>query len=61
VTKNTRAKDIPKKSPQKRGKRNEPEGGEQSCRCKEVAEKTPKELLKLAADDLFFWKRKKKS
>jgi hypothetical protein len=37
------------------------EGGEESCRCKEVAKKTPKELLKVAIDDLSFWRKTKKS
>jgi hypothetical protein len=60
MAKNTHAKDIPKKPPRRKGKRNAPEGGEESCRCKEVAEKTPKELLKLAANDLFFWKKNRK-
>jgi hypothetical protein len=61
MAKNKRTRDIPKKPPQKKGKRNEPEGGEQSCRCEEVAKKTPKELLKVAIDDLSFWKKRKKS
>ncbi len=29
-----------------------------ACRCKEVARKTPAELLKLALDDLAFWKKR---
>jgi hypothetical protein len=36
-----------------------PEAGGEACRCKEVARKTPRELLKLALDDLSFWKNKK--
>jgi hypothetical protein len=59
MVKNSRAKNVPKKLPQKKGGRNEPEGGKESCRCKEVAKKTPKELLKLAVEDLVFWKKKK--
>jgi hypothetical protein len=62
VTKNRRARDITKKPLQKKGKRSDPEEGvEESCRCKEVAKKTPKELLKVAIDDLSFWKKTKKS
>ncbi|MDA8106219.1 MAG: hypothetical protein M0Z71_12680 [Nitrospiraceae bacterium] len=29
------------------------------CRCKEMSKKTPRELLKVAIDDLSFWKKKK--
>jgi hypothetical protein len=29
------------------------------CRCKEVAQKTPRELLRLALNDLAFWKKRK--
>ncbi|MDA8082326.1 MAG: hypothetical protein M0024_01545 [Nitrospiraceae bacterium] len=29
-----------------------------SCRCKEVARKTPQELLKLMISDLAFWRKK---
>jgi hypothetical protein len=61
MAKNTRARDASKKPPQKKTKRGELEGGEKSCRCMEVAEKTPTELLKLAADDLFFWKKRRRS
>lgn len=29
------------------------------CRCKEVAKKTPREMLGLMIDDLTFWKKQK--
>ncbi len=32
---------------------------EESCRCKEVAKKTPGELLRLMIGDLAFWKKGK--
>ena len=32
---------------------------DESCRCKEVASKTPRELLKLMISDLAFWKKKR--
>ncbi len=52
---------VPKKGVSKKTKHSGPEeGGEEACRCREVAEKTPKELLKLAIDDLSFWKKIKK-
>ncbi|MDA8088186.1 MAG: hypothetical protein M0Z75_16000 [Nitrospiraceae bacterium] len=38
-----------------------PQGGQKSCRCKEVAEKKPMELVKTMFDDLSFWKKKKKN
>lgn len=31
-----------------------------SCRCKEVSTKTPRELLRLMIGDLSFWKKAKK-
>jgi hypothetical protein len=31
-----------------------------ACRCKEVSEKTPRELLELMFSDLAFWKKIKK-
>jgi hypothetical protein len=34
-------------------------GGLESCRCKEVAKKTPREMLSLMIDDLTFWKKQK--
>jgi hypothetical protein len=30
------------------------------CRCKEVAEKEPRQLFRLMISDLAFWKKKKK-
>jgi len=36
-----------------------PEMSGEPCRCKEIALKTPSELLKLALKDLAFWKKKK--
>jgi hypothetical protein len=35
------------------------EGTEESCRCKEVAKKTPREMLRLMIDDMAFWKKAK--
>jgi hypothetical protein len=35
------------------------EESEESCRCKEVAKKTPLDLLKLMVSDLAFWKKAK--
>ncbi len=35
-------------------------GAEDSCRCKEVAKKTPSELVKLMVKDLAVWKKGKK-
>ncbi len=32
---------------------------EESCRCKEVAKKTPREMLGLMISDLTFWKKAK--
>ena len=36
------------------------EVNEDACRCKEVAKKSPAEMLKLMIDDLTFWKKEKK-
>lgn len=36
------------------------EGKDDSCRCKEASEMTPRELLKLMMNDLAFWKKVKK-
>ena len=33
--------------------------GEENCRCKETAKKTPIGMLKLMLSDLAFWKKKK--
>ncbi len=33
--------------------------GKAGCRCKEMAKKTPAELLKTVISDLSFWKKKK--
>jgi hypothetical protein len=35
-------------------------GHDDSCRCKETSEMTPRELLKLMMKDLAFWKKDKK-
>ena len=32
----------------------------ESCRCKEVAKKTPSEMLRLMISDMAFWKKGKK-
>jgi hypothetical protein len=32
---------------------------EESCRCKEVSQKSISQLLKVAVSDLSFWKKKK--
>jgi hypothetical protein len=34
-------------------------GNEEGCRCKEVAKKTPSEMLRFMMDDLAFWKKGK--
>ena len=34
-------------------------GSSESCRCKDVAKKTPREMLSLMIDDLTFWKKQK--
>lgn len=34
--------------------------GEEPCRCKEVARKTPGELLRLMISDLAFWRKSKR-
>ncbi len=36
------------------------EGDRESCRCKEVAKKTPREMLKLVINDMSFWKKPRK-
>lgn len=36
-----------------------PDDSDDSCRCKEVSEKTPSEMLRLMLHDLSFWKRGK--
>jgi len=35
-------------------------GKEDTCRCKETSEMTPRELLRLMFSDLTFWKKGKK-
>lgn len=35
-------------------------GSDDACRCKETAQMTPRELLKLMMSDLAFWKKNKK-
>jgi hypothetical protein len=35
-------------------------GKDDACRCKEVSEMSPRELLKLMMHDLAFWKKTKK-
>ena len=35
-------------------------GEDDACRCKETAQMTPRELLKLMMSDLAFWKKNKK-
>lgn len=32
---------------------------EENCRCKEVAKKTPREMLRLMISDVAFWKKGK--
>jgi len=44
------------KFPEKRLK----EENEENCRCKEVAKKTPREMLRLMIDDMAFWKKAKR-
>jgi len=45
---------------EKKGEREEAEGNEDECRCKEMSEKTFTGLLKVAVDDLAFWKKGKR-
>ncbi|NJD56790.1 MAG: hypothetical protein FIA94_10355 [Nitrospirae bacterium] len=40
--------------------RSEGEGAEDSCRCKEVSQKTFPDLLRLMISDLAFWKKNKR-
>ena len=35
------------------------QGVDEGCRCKEVALKTPQELVKMMISDLAFWKKKR--
>lgn len=44
---------------EKTGEREAGGGGEDNCRCKEVAKKTPFEMFKLMISDLAFWKKTK--
>jgi hypothetical protein len=60
MAKNKQSDNIRKKTEGRKSQHGSPEGGEDSCRCKEVAKKTPKELLKVAIDDLSFWKKIRK-
>jgi hypothetical protein len=59
MAKNKHLKELKEKASPARSGRRGPEGME-NCRCKDVATKTPKELLKVALEDLSFWKRIKK-
>ncbi len=34
-------------------------GSSENCRCKEVAKKTPREMLSIMLSDLTFWKKQK--
>ncbi len=34
-------------------------GSDETCRCKEASEMTPRQLLRLMIDDLAFWKKAK--
>lgn len=46
----------------KKGKFSEQEvkkGTEENCRCKEVAKKTPREMLRFMIRDIAFWKKGK--
>ncbi len=58
MAKKEQRKSAPRETRKKTDRREE--AGEETCRCREVAEKTPKELLKLAIEDLSFWKKIKK-
>ncbi len=51
----------PGKGPVKKSEAGKPaaQGEGEDCRCKEMSKKTPRELLKVAIDDLSFWKKKK--
>jgi len=35
-------------------------GKDDTCRCKETSQMTPRELLKLMMNDLAFWRKEKK-
>jgi hypothetical protein len=56
----TSGPDIGASEKEKSKKEEEPPGDEDECRCKEVAKKTPFEMLKLMISDLAFWKKTKK-
>ena len=51
----------PGKGPVKKREAGKPaaQGEGEDCRCKEMSKKTPRELFKVAIDDLSFWKKKK--
>lgn len=51
----------PDKGAVKKSEAREPaaHGEGEDCRCKEMSKKTPRELFKVAIDDLSFWKKKK--
>jgi len=49
----------PEKGAVRKSEAGKPEAQGEDCRCKEMSKKTPRELLKVAIDDLSFWKKKK--
>ncbi len=62
MTKEKRQSGSAKEVSQEKGKVTEKKGdagSPESCRCKEVAKKTPREMLSLMIDDLSFWKKGK--
>jgi hypothetical protein len=54
-------KNIGQKGPENEKKTQDPHAGhDDSCRCKETSQMTPRELLKLMMKDLAFWRKEKK-
>ncbi len=60
MTKRQHTEDRPgRKSPGAERHAEDRAGEGEDCRCKEVAKKTPAELLKTMISDLSFWKKKR--
>ena len=54
------SKNMPAVESEKKNGAAAPQAGDDACRCKAVAEMTPRQLLGLMMRDLAFWKRTKK-
>lgn len=54
------SKNVPTDEPEKKTGAASPQAGDDDCRCKEVAEMTPRQLFGLMMRDLAFWKKAKK-